>query len=183
MGLPALQIEDLPHYTYDDYVNWEGRWELIHGIPYAMAPAPAIRHQEISGEIAVQLHKLLAHCKLCKPLLPVDWQIAEDTIVQPDNLVVCGENIEGKKLTITPVLVFEILSPSTGRKDRVLKYRLYREAGVKYFCIVNPEIKSAEAFTLKSSEYEKTEDFQDGKVTFDLGPCKIAFDFNEIFKK
>ncbi|MCK4766583.1 MAG: Uma2 family endonuclease [Candidatus Aminicenantes bacterium] len=181
MGLPALQIEDLPHYTYDDYVNWEGRWELIHGIPYAMVPAPRKKHQRISHKIAFQLESLLENCPRCDAYLPVDWQIAEDTVVQPDNLVVCDESIEGEKLEETPVLVFEILSPSTGRKDRVLKYRLYREAGVKYFCIVDPETKSADVFTLKSSEYEKTEDFQDGKVIFDLGPCKIAFDFNEIF--
>lgn len=181
MGLPALQIEDLPHYTYDDYVHWEGRWEVIHGIPYAMVPAPAVNHQHFSARIAGQLYRLLAHCKLCKPLLPVDWQIAEDTIVQPDNLVVCGENIAGKKLTITPVLVFEILSPSTSRKDRVLKYRLYREAGVKYFCIVDPETKSADVFTLQGGEYKEIDEFPEGKIPFDLGPCRIAFDFNEVF--
>jgi hypothetical protein len=27
MGVTALKREDLPHYTYDDYVQWEGRWE------------------------------------------------------------------------------------------------------------------------------------------------------------
>ncbi len=29
---PAIKI--LPHYTYEDYCHWEGRWELIDGIPY-----------------------------------------------------------------------------------------------------------------------------------------------------
>lgn len=43
MRVSTLKIEDLPHYTYDDYVTWEGRWELIQGIPYAMTPAPVIR--------------------------------------------------------------------------------------------------------------------------------------------
>lgn len=57
----------------------------------------------------------------------------------------------------------------------------YREAGVKYYCIVNPDSKSAEVFTLRRSEYKKTENFRDGKIIFDLGPCSIAFDFNEVF--
>ncbi|MCK4762433.1 MAG: Uma2 family endonuclease [Candidatus Aminicenantes bacterium] len=181
MVLPALKIEDLPHYTYNDYVQWEGRWEVIDGIPYAMVPAPAFDHQQISLNIAVQLRKLLENCKMCKVSLPVDWQITEDTIVQPDNFVICGDNKDNKKLTITPVLVFEILSPSTRRKDRVLKYRLYREAGVKYYCILDPETKSADVFTLRSSEYKEIEDFPGGKVFFDLGPCSMAFDFNEVF--
>ena len=33
-----------PHYTYEDYLLWEGRWELIEGMPYAMSPTPVIDH-------------------------------------------------------------------------------------------------------------------------------------------
>ena len=47
----GLTEEDLPHYTYEDYVQWEGRWELIKGIPYAMVPMPALRHQELCQNI------------------------------------------------------------------------------------------------------------------------------------
>lgn len=28
----------LPNYTYEDYCQSEGQWELIEGIPYAMSP-------------------------------------------------------------------------------------------------------------------------------------------------
>ncbi len=44
MAKPALKMEDLPHYTYDEYVQWEGRWELIRGIPVAMVPMPVMKH-------------------------------------------------------------------------------------------------------------------------------------------
>jgi Uma2 family endonuclease len=182
MGLPALKVEDLPHYTYDDLVQWEGRWEIINGIPYAMAPSPTFKHQDISQRINVQLHELLKQCPLCRPILPVDWQIAEDTVVQPDNMVICGDNTDEKKLLLTPVLVFEILSPSTARKDKILKYKLYQEAGVKYFCIVEQETLSAGVFVLKVDKYADKETFEKGKMIFDLGPCKIAFDFGEVFK-
>ncbi len=186
MGLAALKIEDLPHYTYDDYIQWEGRWELIKGIPYAMVPMPTIEHQDISGKIYRYLSELLDNCPYCKVLLPVDWEVVEDTIVQPDLLVVCGENIEdikGEKLSIPPLLIFEILSPATGRKDRIIKYQLYQNAGVKYYCIVDPDTSSAEMFTLRDDNYKKEEDFRDGKMIFDLGLCTIPFDFHKIFKK
>ncbi len=183
MGLEALRIEDLPHYTYDDFVQWEGQWELIHGIPYAMTPAPSKRHQRISHKIAFQLESLLQGCPRCTAYLPVDWPITEDTVVQPDNFVVCDEEIDGDRLLNPPVLVFEILSPSTNRKDRILKYRLYQEASVKYYCIVDPEAKSAEVYSLRDSEYRQMDEFQDGKITFDLGPCRIAFDFAQLFSE
>ena len=183
MPLAVLSKEDLPHYTYDDYVQWEGRWEIINGIPYAMVPAPAYEHQKASGRIHVQLHLLLEDCNKCEAMLPVDWQISEDTVVQPDNLVVCGYTGDNKILQQPPVLVFEVLSPSSERKDRVVKYQLYREAGVKYYCIVDPGTQSADVFALQGSEYGKMEDARDGKLIFDLGPCSIAFDFKEVFVK
>ena len=37
-----LTIDELPHYSYQDYRRWEGDWELIEGIPYAMTPSPTL---------------------------------------------------------------------------------------------------------------------------------------------
>jgi hypothetical protein len=45
----------LPSYTYDDYAHWEGRWELIDGIPFAMSPLPSPKHQRIASELRFQL--------------------------------------------------------------------------------------------------------------------------------
>lgn len=42
-----------PHYTYDEYCLWEGRWELIEGMPYAMSPAPVPQHQTINANLAM----------------------------------------------------------------------------------------------------------------------------------
>ena len=181
MSAVELKLEDLPHYTYDDYVQWEGRWELIRGIPFAMVPAPVIRHQDLCVEIVFQLKTLLKDCLKCKVLLPLDWQVAEDTVVQPDVLVVCGENIQGTKLEIPPVLVFEVLSPASGRKDRIIKYQLYEQAGVKYYCIVDPETDSADVFVLQKERFREAEVFKNGSMRFDLGPCQILFDFKKVF--
>jgi Uma2 family endonuclease len=81
--------------------------------------------------------------------------------------------------------VFEVLSPSTSRKDRIIKYQLYEEAGVKYYCIVDPETKSAAVFSLQNQKekYREQGDFKEGKMRFDLGPCAIEFDFGKVFDK
>ena len=181
MGSLALKVEDLPHYTYEDYVQWEGRWELIHGIPYAMTPGPRIIHQWISNKINWQLMELLKNCTKCKALPPVDWPIAEDTVVQPDVIVVCGDDIGETKLEITPVVVFEILSPATSRRDKIVKYALYEEAGVKYYCIIDPKTESADVFVLRKDKFNQTEAFEADGMFFDLGPCRIKFDFKKIF--
>lgn len=181
MSVVTLRMEDLPHYTYDDYAQWEGRWELIHGLPYAMVPAPVLDHQRISKKIVRQLDDLLEECGKCEVFLPIDWQITDDTVVQPDVLVVCGENIKGNRLQIPPVLVFEVLSPSTTRKDKIIKYQLYEQAGVKYYCIWDMKTNGVDVFVLQKEKYRKAEVFRDGKMLFDLGPCQIKFDFSKIF--
>ena len=84
-----LTPEELPHYTYSDYKQWDGRWELIEGIPYAMTPSPGFRHQRISQIIGYLLEQSLRKCGHCQALLPTDWKVTEDTVLQPDNMVIC----------------------------------------------------------------------------------------------
>lgn len=187
MSLTALKIEDLPQYTHEDYAQWEGRWELINGIPYAMVPMPRIKHQRMCGKIYNYLSKLLENCPYCEALLPVDWQITGDTIVQPDVLVICEDNIEsidGEKLLVPPVVVFEILSPSTARKDRVLKYQLYEKAGVQYYFIVDADARSAEVFELNRDGYREidTGTIKNGRIILDIGKCTIDLEFSKILK-
>lgn len=175
-----LSINDLPHYNYDDYEMWEGRWELIEGIPYAMTPSPNFRHQKISQEIAHLLGDALDDCEQCQAVLPVDWRVAEDTIVQPDNMVICFQPA-GKFLTRAPSLIFEILSDSTAHKDRHTKYSIYEREGVNYYCIIDPENSVAKIYRLLAGRYVKQLDATEESFEFDLGKCHIDFDFSRIW--
>lgn len=52
----------IEHYTYDDYCLWEGRWELIEGMPMAMTPSPIIAHQAIAAKILNELMNSIGNC-------------------------------------------------------------------------------------------------------------------------
>ena len=177
----AVRAEDIPHYTYDDYKTWEGQWEIIDGIAYAMSPAPMIKHQKISNNIAWLLKEELEDCPQCHALLPVDWKISEDTIVQPDNLVVCYKP-EGAYITKAPSMIFEVLSPKTARKDTTVKFSLYEQEGVKYYIIVNPDDEVAKVYRLHDGKYIKVVDATDEKVEFDLEKCRIEIDFSKMWR-
>ena len=128
----------LPHYTYEDYRQWEGKWELIEGIPYAMSPAPNIRHQRISVKMLALFHQALkTNACDCEALMPVDYKVAEDIIIQPDLLIMCPPAIEGNYVTQTPQLVVEVLSPSTAMKDRNNKFIIYEAQKIPYYLIVD----------------------------------------------
>ncbi len=174
-------VEYLPHYTYEDYKQWEGKWELIYGVPYAMAPAPMIEHQRISNKIARILDEVLEKCENCVALLPVDWKISDDTVVQPDNLVYCGEIENAQYLTKAPQVIFEVISPSTAIKDANLKFELYEREGVRYYVLVYPHDKVAKVFRWQSGKYVKMCDCFQEVVTFDIDECSFDFDFSKVW--
>ena len=84
-------VRILPYYTYEDYSLWEGRWELIEGIPYAMSLAPTPRHQWIVVNMVSELRAAIkkSKCKHCKVYDFIDVKVEEDTILQPDASIVC----------------------------------------------------------------------------------------------
>ena len=137
-------LPEYQRYTYEDYCEWgdEKRWELLDGIPRAMA-APSCAHQEVISGLLYQLYGYLRG-KPCRVFAaPFDVRLnpdhGDDTVVQPDLLVVCDPSkLDSKSCVGAPDLVIEILSPSTAMLDKVLKYRKYLQAGVREYWIVDP---------------------------------------------
>jgi len=142
-------LKDDQLFTYAEYKGFEladgERFELIYGIAYAMA-APGARHQEILGEIYTQFHNYLRG-KPCK-VYPAPYDVrlfyradeSDDTVVQPDITVVCDEKKRGNEgCRGAPDLVIEILSPSNTAIEMERKLKLYQDAAVREYWIVDPE--------------------------------------------
>lgn len=168
-----------PQYTYADYSLWEGNWELIDGMPYAMSPAPAIIHQKISGSLhSIFKEALKKSCAKCAVYLPIDWKINEKTVVQPDLLILCKEVSKGQiYLDFPPALVVEILSPSTAYKDRHEKFELYEQEGVKYYLIVDPQFNKIEVYELIEGKYQPMA-ITPAQFSFSLEEnCELPVDF------
>ncbi len=180
----AFEEKYLPKYTKADYLQWEGNWELISGVPYAMSPMPSWRHQKLNLKIAARIEDALCGCSECEVNLPINWEISENTIVQPDVVVICRPFEEGVFIGKTPEIVFEILSPSTSQKDKTLKFELYQDAGVKYYVIVYPSVNKAEIFVLDNpsiKQYRSEGNFDSGNYNFITSGCSFDFDFGKIW--
>ncbi len=179
----VLKREYLPHYTYEEYCQWKGDWELIAGIPYAMSLSSTVTHQVVNANIMSQFSKALDQCKGCEVIPSVDWKIASDTVVRPDTAVICHTPTNDAYLLKAPALIFEILSPSTQQKDRGLKFELYEREGVGYYVIVDPKEEIAKVYRLDvTGHYIKVADVRDESVTFALKGCDIAFEFKKIWR-
>ena len=149
----------LPSYTVEDYNRWEGDWELIDGIPYSMSPSPVRKHQLIAAALFLQIGNSInsqkENCSDCNAFYELDWILSDSTVVRPDIAITCEET--GDFLSKPPVVIIEILSPSTAFKDKHVKFDIYEEEGVKYYLVVDPNSKTYQVYELVNGHYLERE--------------------------
>lgn len=112
------------------------RYELIDGI-VLVTPAPGWPHQEMALALAVLLRGL------CPPeqrvlMAPFAVRTSLRDEVQPDVLVARYGDLTEDDLPVAPLLAVEVLSRSTGLKDRNLKKAHYERIGVQSYWILDP---------------------------------------------
>ena len=169
MGALA-KTEPERRFTYADYKEWElkegERYELIRGEAFAMA-GPNTRHQAVSWEIAGQLYGYLqgkpcrAFSAPCDVRLFYEEDESDDTVVQPDIIVVCDKSKIGDEgIRGAPDLAIEILSPSNTAIEMEEKRCLYQDAGVREYWVVDPKNSRVTVYCFQDGEilvkaYEK----------------------------
>ena len=127
------------------------QYELLDGM-LLVTPAPVLLHQRAIGNLYVLLRQA------CPPglevlLSPLDWRPDRQTSLQPDLLVIRNEDAGTTTVTAPPALAVEVLSPSTRRKDRVLKRSKYEEAGIGSYWMIDVEGPSILALDLVDGRY------------------------------
>jgi Uma2 family endonuclease len=177
-----MSVAELLHYTYADYLQWEGEWELIEGCPISMAPAPMRIHQEIATELIYALRSTLDEdvCPECVLAYETDWKVSEETVLRPDIVLACNDEHEAY-LSKAPKLIVEVISPSTARKDETVKFDIYEAEGVQYYLLVYPDDLRAKVYTLKENRYVKVGDFTHELLQMDDLPCAVSVDFGKVF--
>ena len=171
-----MALAYVEYYTYEDYKKWEGEWELIDGVAYAMSPYALPSHQFISGRILIQLNKNLEECKKCFALMESEVKFSETTILRPDILMKCGELDD---ISVIPEIIFEVVSKGSEKRDEILKFSIYEQEGVKYYVIVYPDVKKIKVYKLINGEY-KLQNIKNKLEINDL-TCKIDIDFNKVW--
>jgi Uma2 family endonuclease len=89
-------------------------------------------------------------------IAPLDVTFEDISVVQPDLFYVSGEQkkiVKDARIDGAPALVIEVISPSSNRKDRMQKLRIYQRAKVQHYWLVNPEEKTLECFALREDAY------------------------------
>lgn len=138
---------DLPTgMTVDEFLAWAdgrpGRYELHAGRVFAMSPERA-GHAETKFAIQTELKRAISAARLACHMLPdgMTVRVEQDTAFEPDALVYCGDKVARDVVEIAnPIVVVEVLSPSTRRVDTSAKIDGYFSiASVHHYLVVDPE--------------------------------------------
>ena len=151
MGLP----QPIPRMSLDEFTDWaltqDRKYEYYKGEifdVYAMAGAKA-DHNVIALNVAAALHGLLK-ARPCQAFI-ADMMVrveADNVGYYPDVMVTCStEDRAREKFKTDPVLIVEVLSPSTAAYDRGNKFASYRLIPtLQHVVFIDPESRRIDHF-------------------------------------
>jgi len=121
--------------TVDEYLTWAqdnpGRFELYAGVVYAMTPE-RVGHARVKFGVQMALRAAIQRSGLPCHMLPdgMTVRVGAHTAHEPDALVYCGELLpDGAMEVPNPVIVVEVLSPSTRHIDASAKLAGFPRSG------------------------------------------------------
>jgi Uma2 family endonuclease len=106
----------------------ESKSEFLDGVMYAMSGG-SLQHSGLARNILAMLDSILQGSE-CQPFgSDLRVRVSSNMYTYPDVSVVCGKPAladDEQDSLINPVVIFEVLSPSTELYDRGLKFQYYR---------------------------------------------------------
>ena len=142
---------------YEDFAQLPDdgkRYEVLDG-ELCVTPSPSPVHQRLSKRLQRRLEDYFEARGLGEVFdAPLDVILARHDIVEPDLIIVGNPaQISARGIEGAPLLMVEILSPSTRSRDRGVKMRRYAELGVAHYWIVDPDAATIECLRLHEHQY------------------------------
>jgi Uma2 family endonuclease len=129
--------------SVEEFLEWgphqELRYELVAGVPVAMTGAKR-QHDQIVANVHGMLYNLLRGKKCRNFTADVAVRIPAGNIRRPDAGIDCGTFDPGDMTAPAPLLVLEVLSPSTRDFDMFGKLEEYKTVPtLAHIVIVDPD--------------------------------------------
>ena len=176
-------------WTYEDYKRLPDdgrRYEIIEGVLYVTA-APNFDHQYTVTRLLVHLDNLVTRRSLGIVLVaPFEVHLPDVARpVQPDVLFIDAERAPrpgAADFTGAPDLIVEVLSQSTARTDRLVKFGAYERAGVREYWLVDPRTHSVEVYSLsEDGTYDMTGQYTPGETVASIVLSDLALPVDDLF--
>ena len=129
-------------------------YELLDGC-VVVTPPPGFRHEDVVSAVNAQLWNA-APPEMAVLASSFGYYYDDPSYVMPDITVARRADCEERGTTVAPLLVVEVLSPSTRRRDLLVKRSIYAEAGVPSYWVVDPHEPALTVLSLHGGDYVET---------------------------
>jgi len=130
------------------------RYELVDGVLLVSA-APSYLHQLALTNLIVLLATRCPH-PLQTLVAPVDVRFSPTRQLQPDLIVLPDQQRGGPDVRPVPLLVVEVLSPSTRAVDLTLKRHVFEQGGIASYWLLDPLAPSLTVLELVDGAFVET---------------------------
>ena len=180
----ATSVKPKLKLTYEDYASLpdDERYELIDGELIIMT-SPTAFHQALLKKLASAFMVLESRGLGTMFFAPLDVILSNFDVVQPDLIFISGErgSIIRDYIRGAPDLLVEILSPSTERRDRIIKRDLYARHGVREYWLVDPYAKTVTVLLLSAGGYDTHAVYGEGDTLTSPTLPGFALDLGGLF--
>jgi Uma2 family endonuclease len=155
LAMPAIRKKDPPaKMNFEQFIEWaearEGRWELHDGVPVrlhdpARGQSERFAHLRVKARVFRILDDAISSNKLDCEVVPDGATVVIDDEVsyEPDALVYCGKRMGDDDIVVPdPLIIVEVLSPSTAWKDigdKLVDY--FKLPSLAHYLIIDPRNK------------------------------------------
>jgi len=181
MSNSRLAYEPATRMTRDEYYAWAeqqatGRFERVNGVVIAMAPERA-NHNLIKAAVWQLLRSAVAAAGLpCQVF--TDGMTIEigDSDYEPDAVLRCGPKIPANSIVVPdPLVIVEVLSPSTSAIDRAWKLKEYfRVPTLRHYLIIWADMQQVAHHRRDDAGDIETQTVVAGKIMLDPPGIQIA---------
>ena len=173
--------------TVDEFLHWEDgtdtRYELLDGFVVAMAP-PVPAHGFLAARLCIAIGSALRSRPPC--MVQIEAGVArpdrDDTYYVADLAVTCNPPPPDEPVIRDPLLIAEVLSPTTASHDRQRKVADYRQiASVQEILLIDSQTVFAEVLR-RSGDHWITEIVQGPAAILSLTSIPVAIPMAELYE-
>lgn len=160
--------------------------ELING-EVILSAAPAPQHQIAHTRLLRYIPNVAFDNEIGEAYsAPSDIVLGDKNVVQPDIFYVSNKNTSfhlapNNQWTGAPDLCVEILSPTSGKRDRDEKFKLYEKFKVSEYWIVDPYLKTIEIYQLSNDQYMRFAVYDDKDTLTSSLLTDLSIDLSKVF--
>lgn len=168
--------------TVDEFQAWHEeqpeRWEFIAGRPWMMAPG-SMRHSILKRNLFRALDRA-SGLESCEVLVDGPQILTDEISAIPDVVVTCSPLDLTTPVIPEPVIIVEVMSPSTERDDTERKWWSYRRIqSLKHYVIVAQERRELLIHS-RAGDLWHERFVSEGVV--DLGEPPVRLDIDRIYE-